>query len=74
MWVRAELYRLRGELLMAQAGRDPARRAEAVGCFEHAVTGARRQGAHALELRALRSRDRLCGDKGNLASSTGTCT
>jgi len=70
----AELYRLRGELLMAQAGRDPARRAEAVGCFEQAVADARRQAARALELRALLSWDRLCGGEGNLASPTGTGT
>ena len=68
----AELYRLRGELLMAQAGRDPARRAEAVGCFEQAVAGARRQAARALELRALLSWNRLCGDDANLAFPTGT--
>ena len=70
----SELYRLRGELLMAQAGRDPARRAEAVGCFEQAVAGARRQAARALELRALLSWNRLCGDDANLASPTGTGT
>ena len=58
----AELYRLRGELLMAEAGRDPARRAEAVGCFEQAVADARRQAARALEVRALLSWNRLCGD------------
>jgi predicted ATPase len=70
----AELYRLRGELLMAEAGRDPARRAEAVGCFEQAVADARRQAARALELRALISWNRLCGGEGNLASLTGTGT
>jgi predicted ATPase len=68
----AELYRLRGELLMAEAGRDPARQAEAVGCFEQAVAGARRQAARALELRALLSWNRLCGDDAYLASLAGT--
>jgi predicted ATPase len=70
----SELYRLRGELLMAQAGRDPARRAEAVGCLEQAMAAARRQAAHALEERALLSWNRLCGDDANLASPTGTGT
>ena len=68
----SELYRLRGELMMVQAGRDPARQAEAVECFDQALTGARRQAARALELRALRSWNRLCGDDANLASPTGT--
>ena len=68
------LYRLRGELLMAQAGRDPARRAEAVGCLEQAVADARWQAARALEERALLSLNRLCGDDANLALLTGTCT
>ncbi len=70
----AELYRLRGELLMAEPGRDAARRALAVGCFEQAVADARRQAARALELRALLSWERLCGGEGNLASPTGTGT
>jgi predicted ATPase len=69
-----ELHRLRGELLMAQAGRDPCRRVEAVACLEQAVAGARRQAAHALEARALLSWNRLCGDDVNLASPTGTGT
>jgi predicted ATPase/tRNA A-37 threonylcarbamoyl transferase component Bud32 len=69
-----ELYRLRGELLMAQAGHDPARQAEAVGCFEQALAVARRQGARALELRTLESWNRLCGGDENLASALGTGT
>jgi tetratricopeptide (TPR) repeat protein len=70
----SELHRIRGELSMAQAGRDQARRAEAVDCFEQAVGIARQQGARTLELRALRSRDRLCGGEGKLAPPTGTGT
>ncbi len=70
----SELYRLQGELLMARAGRDPGRRAEAVGCFEQAVAIARRQAARALEERALESWNRLCGDDPNLASRTATGT
>jgi predicted ATPase len=69
-----ELYRLRGELLMAQAGRDPAQRAEAVGCLEQAVAGARRQAARALEERALLSWSHLCGDDANPASPAGAGT
>jgi hypothetical protein len=56
---------------MAEAGREPARRADAVGCFEQAVAVARRQGARALELRAVLSWNRLCGDDANLASAAG---
>jgi hypothetical protein len=59
---------------MAQAGRDPAWRAEAVGCLKQAMAAARRQAAHALEERALLSWNRLCGDDANLASPTGTGT
>jgi serine/threonine protein kinase/predicted ATPase len=70
----SELHRLRGEFLIALARRDPARRAEAVECFEHAVAGARRQAARALEERALESWNRSCGDDANLASPTGTGT
>jgi hypothetical protein len=59
---------------MAQAGRHPALRAEAVGFFEQAVAIARQQTARTLELRALSSWNRLCGDEGKLALSTGTDT
>jgi tetratricopeptide (TPR) repeat protein len=68
----SELYRLRGEWLMARAGRDPARRAEAVGCLEQALAVARRQAARALEERALLSWNRLCGDDADPASPAGT--
>jgi serine/threonine protein kinase/predicted ATPase len=70
----SELYRLRGELLMAQTGRDPAGRAEAVACLEQAVAEARRQAARALEERALLSWNHLCGDDANPASPDGTGT
>jgi hypothetical protein len=59
---------------MAQPGRDPARRAEAVGCVEQAVVVARRQAARALEMRALLSWSRLCEDDANPAFSTETGT
>jgi predicted ATPase/DNA-binding winged helix-turn-helix (wHTH) protein len=51
----AELHRLRGELLLA-AGRDPG---GAAACFETALGIARRQGALALERRALESLGRV---------------
>lgn len=52
----AELYRLRGDLLLE--GKPPDE-AEADGCYLRALRTARRQGAHALELRAAVSRLRL---------------
>jgi predicted ATPase/class 3 adenylate cyclase len=48
-WLEAELYRLRGELLLAQ---DPPDRAEAERCFTEALAVARRQEAKGWELRA----------------------
>lgn len=52
----AELYRLRGEVLVASgAGREP----EAERCFVRAVDVARSQGAVLLEQRAVDSRERL---------------
>jgi predicted ATPase len=63
----SELYRLRGELLMAATGTDPARRAEAEGCFGQALASAWRQGARALELRARASWERLCASENEQA-------
>ncbi len=58
----AELWRLRGELLLRGARREtPARRAgirEAEECFEKARSVARAQGARMLERRASRGNDR----------------
>jgi predicted ATPase len=51
----AELYRLRGELLLAQCPGP----AEAETCFQQALDIARRQEAKALELRAAMSLSRL---------------
>ncbi len=54
----AELWRLKGELLLRQAaetGMQPDPPAEAETCFRQALSVARRQGAKALELRAVMS-------------------
>jgi predicted negative regulator of RcsB-dependent stress response len=55
----AELYRLQGELLLAQSADD---RAEA--CFRRALDVARCRGAKSLELRAAVSLSRLWRQRG----------
>jgi TOMM system kinase/cyclase fusion protein len=55
MW-EAELYRLKGELLLAQSLEH---QTEAEACFQQALAVARRQQAKALELRAATSLSRL---------------
>jgi predicted ATPase len=52
----AELYRLRGELLLQHTGTQPE---EVEACFQQALTVARRQQAKSLELRAAMSLARL---------------
>ena len=52
----AELYRLQGELLLAQSARQTA---EAEACFHQALDVARHQQAKSLELRAAMSLTRL---------------
>jgi predicted ATPase/class 3 adenylate cyclase len=52
----AELYRLRGELLLQQTATQPE---EAEACFQQALDIARRQQAKSLELRAAMSLSRL---------------
>jgi predicted ATPase len=54
-WHEAELYRLKGELLL---------QAEAENYFQKAITIARRQGAKSLELRAVMSLSRLWQGQG----------
>ena len=56
----AELYRLKGELLLMKAADAP----EAEDCFRRALDTARRQSAKALELRAAISLSRLWLKKG----------
>jgi predicted ATPase len=55
-WWEAELYRLRGELLVQHAVAQPG---EGEACFQQALTVARRQQAKSLELRAAMSLSRL---------------
>jgi predicted ATPase len=65
-WWEAELYRLRGELLLQHAVEQPE---EAEACFQQALAVARRQQAKSLELRAAMSLARLWQrqDKGTAA-------
>jgi predicted ATPase len=62
-WYEAELYRLQGELLLAQQGyrlqASGYRKEEAEACFHKAIEIARRQSAKSLELRATSSLARL---------------
>jgi len=55
-WWEAELYRLRGELLLQHTVAQPG---EAEACFHQALAVARRQQARSLELRAAMSLSRL---------------
>jgi predicted ATPase len=55
-WWEAELYRLRGELLLQHAVAQPG---EAEACFQQALAVAHRQQAKSLELRAAMSLSRL---------------
>jgi predicted ATPase len=55
-WYEAELYRLRGALLLQHARGEPG---EAEACFQQALTIARRQEAKSWELRAAMSLSRL---------------
>ncbi|MFQ5595648.1 MAG: hypothetical protein ACE5HA_15995, partial [Anaerolineae bacterium] len=55
-WAEAEIYRLKGDLLLAQSA---ANQAEAEACYRHALDVAHRQDAKSLELRAADSLARL---------------
>jgi predicted ATPase len=55
-WWEAELYRLKGELLLQHTWTQPE---EVEVCFQQALTVARRQQAKSLELRAAMSLARL---------------
>jgi predicted ATPase len=55
-WWEAELYRLRGQLLLQRTATQPE---EAEACFQRALDVARRQEAKSLELRAAMSLARL---------------
>jgi predicted ATPase/class 3 adenylate cyclase len=61
-WYEAELYRLKGELKLAQSsvqGLGSSVQKEAEECFQRAIEIARRQQAKSLELRAVMSLSRL---------------
>jgi predicted ATPase len=58
-WWEAELHRLTGELLLAQAGGEKLSMEEAETCLQQALDIARRQQAKSLELRAAMSLSRL---------------
>jgi predicted ATPase len=60
-WCDAELYRIRGELLLRQ---NYLNAAEAQGCFERAIEIALKQSAKSWELRATTSLARLLRDTG----------
>jgi len=80
-FAEAELWRLKGELLLARSSRQgqlrrrPLRPSEEVeGCFREALEIARRQGARAFELRAATSLvklDRLRGIRGESHTRLG---
>jgi predicted ATPase len=65
-WYEAELYRIKGELLLQQAVPD-APQAEA--CFQQALAVARRQQARSWELRAALSLSRLWQQQGKGAAA-----
>jgi TOMM system kinase/cyclase fusion protein len=65
-WWEAELYRLKGELLLARAAEH---RAEAEACFHQALAVARQQQAKSLELRAATSLSRLWQQQGKRAEA-----
>jgi len=60
-WYEPELYRLKGELLLAQS---PDNHAEADTCFHHAITIAQTQQTKSFELRAATSLARLWQQQG----------
>jgi predicted ATPase len=67
-WWEAELYRLQGELLLAQAG-TPSKMIEAEACMQKALAIARYQQAKSLELRAVMSLSRLWQQQGKRATA-----
>ena len=65
-YYEAEVYRLKGELLLRQAVPDEE---QAEACFQQALDVARRQQAKALELRATMSLSRLWQQQGKRAEA-----
>ena len=68
-WWEAELYRLKGELLMAQRGGELPQGEDADACFHQALIVARHQQAKSLELRAAMSLARLWQQQGKRAEA-----
>jgi predicted ATPase len=68
-FLEAELYRLRGELLLADAATDPSAWCAADTCFRQALDVARAQEAKSLELRAVLSLGRLYQQQGRQAEA-----
>jgi predicted ATPase len=66
LWCYAELWRVRGELLLAGS---PADHAQAARCFERALSDARQRGARAWEMRAAVSLSRLLKSLGQRTSA-----
>src|SRR5262249_34678215 len=66
-WWEAEVYRLRGVVLLRQPGTPQAEEAEA--CFQPALDVARCQEAKSLDLRAAMSLDRLGQQQGKQAEA-----
>jgi predicted ATPase/DNA-binding SARP family transcriptional activator len=69
----AELYRLKGELLLMQVGEGDAEasRLQAESCFQRAIEVARRQQARSWELRATASLARLLQKQGRTDDALG---
>jgi predicted ATPase len=65
-WYEAELYRIKGELLLQQAVPDAS---QAEACFQQALALARRQQAKTWELRAAMSLSRLWQQQGKRAEA-----
>ena len=65
-WADAELFRLRGNLLIGSPSPD---QAEAEACFRKALAIARKQGSRGLELRAAINLARLRRDQGRRAEA-----
>jgi predicted ATPase len=66
LWWEAELYRLRGALLLQRSVAQPG---EAEACFQRALDVAHRQQAKSLELRAVMSLSRLRQHQGKRAEA-----
>jgi predicted ATPase len=64
-YYEAELYRIKGELLLKKAGvKDKTKQEEAEGCFRQAIDISRSQKAKSWELRAVMSLSRLLKKQG----------